>query len=184
MTLLATAVPVISQDQHLMEKDQLKSFLSEVNRHSQHWETTISSIDIASISEPNHPTTKVMEKRQRACLTNLNNLQGEIVTLEKKTLLSNQISVLNGLTNASDCLGALQDGLAFEGTLALGGAPRVARFEKWEKWETDLTVAFEESTADAKKMYEHMVGIAQIVDSKIDADTLTKNNSKPGAKIQ
>jgi len=60
----------------------------------------------------------------------------------------------------------------------------VAKFEKWEKWEADLIRAFEESTADENRMYEHMVALSQIVDSKIDAGTLTKNDLKPAGKSQ
>ena len=99
-------------------------------------------------------------------------------------MLRNQLAVLIGLTDASACLGAFQDILSFQDAIGPGLTKDVAKFEKWEKWETDLTRAMEESAADGNRMYEHMVALGQIVDSKIDAGALTKSDLKPAGKSQ
>ena len=181
LVLLTTAGPILAQGSSLMEKEQFKAFVSKLRQDSQGWTSTLSSIDVASISET---TAKVTEKRKRTCVSALHSLQEETRELEKKNSLRNQLAVLNGLTDASTCLGAFGDILSFQDAIAPGLTKEVAKFEKWEKWESDITHAFEESAADQNRMYEHMVALGQIVDSKIDAGTLTKSDLKPAGKSQ
>jgi hypothetical protein len=176
--LLTTAVPVISQEQNFMEKEQLKSFLSKLQQDSQHWMSSVSSIDVALISGPANPGTKVMENRRRACLNTLTKLQGAITALAQKNSLSNQIAVLNESTDASGCLSALQDVLDFQRALEPGDAAGVVEWETFEKWDNELTLCFKESAADETKIYDHMAALGRIVDSKINPDTLTKNSGK------
>jgi hypothetical protein len=181
LALLTMAGPILAQGSSLMEKDEFEAFVSKLRQDSQGWAKVLSSIDVASISEA---TPKVTEKRQRTCLSTLTALQEEISELEKKNLLRNQLAVLYRMTDASACLSAFQDTLTFQEPIGPGATKDVAKFEKWEKWEADLIRAFEESAADENRMYEHMVALSQIVDSKIDAGTRTKNDLKPAGKSQ
>jgi hypothetical protein len=180
LVLLTTAGPALAQGSSLMVKGEFKAFVSKLHQDSQRWASLLSSIDVASIE----PSPKVAEKRKQTCLKALDSLQEQVTELEKKNSLRNQLAVLNGLTNASACLGAFQDVLAFQDALGPGLTKDVAKFQKWEDWETDLTHAFEESEDDDTRMYVHMDALGQIVDSKIDAGTLTKSDLKSASKSQ
>lgn len=175
VTILTATGPALAQKTSLMEEENFKSFLAKLHQDSKDWIHTVSSIDIASI-----PGAKVAARRQQACLHILNKLQDQTNALTSKNSFRNQVAVLYGLTEAESCLSAFQDTLNFRDKAGLG---EVASLEKWERWQDDLTRAFEAATTDETKMFEHMSALAEIVDSKIDVGSLRKVDSNP-AKSQ
>jgi hypothetical protein len=177
LTLLVAA-PLIAQKTSLMNNEDLRSFVSKLRQDSQSWANTLSSIDVSSVSKGTDPKTKVIETKQRSCLDAINNLQKEMSALEKQNLFRNQLTVLNELTSVADCLSSFQEGLPFENAIGPGLTQNVSKYEKWEKWQNDLVHAFQGAAADKTKMYEHMVALASIVDSKVDAGAVTKSDSK------
>lgn len=172
VTILTATGPALAQKTSLMEEKNFKSFLAKLHQDSKDWIHTVSSIDIASI-----PGAKVAARRQQACLHILNKLQDQTNALTNKNSFRNQVAVLYGLTEAESCLSAFQDTLNFRDKAGLG---EVASLEKWERWQDDLTRAFEVATTDETKMFEHMSALAEIVDSKIDVGSLRKVDSNPG----
>jgi len=172
LVLIALPLPVMSQ-QHPMSQSDFKSYLSSLSSDSQRWTTTVSSVDLAAFTSANPRNTKLMKVRQAACLKALGNLREGIVRAAAKSTLHNQLAVLNAITSASDSLSAFQDSLEFS---------EIANQEKAEKWIHELSIAFEQSSAQSATMLVHMSQLAEVVDSKIDVNSITDSDLMRPAK--
>jgi hypothetical protein len=173
--LLAAAAPVMPQEQRLMDESSFKSFLSGLDKDSRRWTDTVTAVDTALLVHASQRRDMLVKTGQQTCLKTLGNLREQIARAETKNTFRNQIAILNGLTQASDSLGAFQNTLEFSD---------ITDQEKAEKWNRGLTRAFEEASADSTRMIVHMSLLAEALDSKIDVNMVTKSAAKPAGKPQ